>query len=87
MNETRLPRAPHGVMAQIWIASPTKSGLDSTSPPIEGVSAIFCHEDGELSVEFYNGPTETWDHLVAGDQVGLHPRADVTIVSGIWSFM
>lgn len=76
----------HGSTLQIWTAEYGKSA--KTSGTVSNVIAIWCHVPGSISVTFTgNAIPETWTHLADGDQIGLMPKASVTITSGTWSFM
>ena len=76
----------HGHPLQIWVAEPSKSNL--TSGTITNVIAIWCHSAGTIDVTFSGeSSAETWAQLYDGDQVGLMPKASVSITSGTWSFM
>ena len=76
----------HGTTLQIWVAEPGMSNL--TTGTITNVISIWCHSAGTLEVTFAGEEsTETWDQLTDGDQIGLMPKASVTITSGTWSFM
>lgn len=76
----------HGQTLQIWVAEPSKSNL--TSGTFTDVIAIWCHSTGTIEVTFSGEESaETWDHLADGDQIGLIPKASITITTGIWSFM
>lgn len=87
MSDLKLVGAKHtGDSVQIWTATPDTS--KKTSGTVDNVVAAWCHADGTIDVTFEGAAAaETWDHLVAGDQVGFMPKCSVAITSGTWSFM
>ena len=78
-----LPLLATGTFGQVFTLRHGRTQVASGTH--SGVNALYCHEDGSLSISFPEGDeTHTF---VAGDCFGFGRAVAVTITSGTWSFM
>ena len=79
-----LPYMGNGAYGQIFKLSEGRCQL--TTGTITDVKAVWCHIDGDITVTFTGGATETLSFM-DGDQFAFEDAVSVLIVTGTWSFM
>ena len=57
-----------------------------TKNTVTEVSAVWCHEDGQIRISYATGEVEVHSY-VAENMAGFEPAATIEIVTGKWSFM
>ena len=84
-EDVKLKEARGGQLVQMWVETLDYGQL--TEGETEEVLALWCNEDGEVSITFPESETPATRAYVAGDMVTFMSPVSVSITSGTFSFM
>lgn len=77
-----LPLLSPTTYGQAFTVGPRRTRL--TAGAMTGVNLAWCHQAGTIIIAWPGAEPETHS-FVDGDQFGIDPPAEVTIVDGTWS--